>query len=300
MPGKGRDIVNQDAGKLRKLSDYSKNIHSQFGEDGIIEKIFSIAEPSSRVCVEFGAWDGFYLSNTANLWTNGWKGILIEADEKKFVSLKTNVGKYDCRCINQFVNYEGSNTLENILVREGITEPIDFLSVDVDGDDYYIFQSLEKIKPRVIACEYNPTIPIHMDLKSDKGGNFGCSALTLVQLAERKGYRLISMTDTNCFFIISSEYGKFNDFDTSLESIAPTRHLVYFMAGYGGEYLLSQRPVYGCTHPVAYKMVGEHYPFPEVDDKTFRELIVQIFRHIKRTKAAPPQRETETKKNDGG
>ena len=68
---------------MKRLSEHASNTYSQFGEDGIIEKIFQIIGVNSKVCIEFGAWDGFYLSNTANLWTNGWKGILIEAEQRK-------------------------------------------------------------------------------------------------------------------------------------------------------------------------------------------------------------------------
>jgi hypothetical protein len=251
---------------IKKLSDYAYNVYSQFGEDGIIERIFKILGTSSKVCIEFGAWDGFYLSSTANLWTNGWKGILIEADEVKYKSLVKNVKKYDCHCINTFVSYEGPNTFENILKREGISGDVDFLSIDIDGDDYYIFESLKELKPRLIACEYNPTIPIHMDLISEKGSYFGCSAPSLVKLAEKKNYRLIAMTDTNCFFVRSIDFKKFEIYDTNLESIAPTKHLTYFITGYDGNYILSKKPTYGCAHSSAQKFIGECYAFPVKDN----------------------------------
>lgn len=217
---------------MKKLSDYGYNVYSQFGEDGIIEKILKILGTSSKVCIEVGAWDGFYLSNTANLWANnGWKGMLIEADEEKYSSLVENVKQYDCSCIKVFVSYEAPNTLENILEREGISDDIDLLSIDVDGDDYYVFESLKRLRPRLIACEYNPTIPIHINLRAEKGNYFGCSALSLVELAKRKNYRLVAMTDTNCLFVRSIDFKKFESYDVNLESIAPTKHLTYFITG---------------------------------------------------------------------
>ncbi len=247
---------------MKKLSDHAYNVYSQFGEDGIIEKIFEILNPSSRVCIEVGAWDGFYNSNTANLWTNEWKGILIEADESKYISLVKNVKKYNCHCIKAFVSYEKHNTLENILKQEELSEDIDFLSIDVDGDDYYIFESLKKIKPKLITCEFNPTIPFNMDLISEKGNHFGCSALSLVKLAEKKDYRLIAMTDTNCFFVRSIDFKKFSSFDVHLESIASKKHLTYFITGYDGSYILSKKPTYGCTRPATQKFKGVYYAFP--------------------------------------
>jgi len=254
---------------MRKLSDYAYNVYSQFGEDGIIEKIFEILSPLSRVCIEVGAWDGFHLSNTANLWTNGWKGILIEGDNNRYLSLMENVKGYNCHCIKAFVGYEYHNTLENILKMEGISENVDFLSIDVDGDDYYIFENLKKIKPRLITCEFNPTIPFNMDLISEKGNCFGCSALSLVKLAEKKDYRLIAMTDTNCFFVRSIDFKKFGSYEVNLESIASTKHLTYFITGYDGAYILSKKPTFGCTHPSIQKFKGEYFAFPIRDKYSY-------------------------------
>jgi len=270
----------------KKLSDYAYNIYSQFGEDGIIERIFKILGSSSKVCIEFGAWDGFYLSNTANLWTNGWKGILIEADKVKYISLVENVKKYDCHCINTFVSYEEPNTLENILKREGISGDVNFLSIDIDGDDYYVFESLKELKPRLIVCEYNPTIPIHMDIISEKGNYFGCSALSLVKLAEKKNYQLVAMTDTNCFFVRSTDFNKFEIYDTNIESIAPTKHLTYFITGYDGDYLLSKKPAYGCTRPSTQKFMGEYFAFTAKGsyDNSIRSLFKKF---LKRTPIYP-------------
>ena len=62
-----------------RLSDFAHDLHSQAGEDGILQAIFDRSGVRSRVCIEFGAWDGLHLSNTAQFWRNGWPGILIEA-----------------------------------------------------------------------------------------------------------------------------------------------------------------------------------------------------------------------------
>src|SRR5581483_10712642 len=76
-----------------KLSDFKLNVFSQWGEDGIIQKIFNIIGVKSKICVEFGAADGFYFSNTANLWSKdpSWKAVLIECDPKFFSQLVTKV-----------------------------------------------------------------------------------------------------------------------------------------------------------------------------------------------------------------
>ncbi len=71
---------------------YASNVESQNGEDGIIAHIFSVLpKAEKRYCVEFGAWDGRYLSNCFNLVRNqGWNGLFIEANEQKFEQLRLN------------------------------------------------------------------------------------------------------------------------------------------------------------------------------------------------------------------
>lgn len=242
---------------MKKLSDYAFNRFSQFGEDGIIKKIFEILPIEFKVCVEFGAWDGFHFSNAANLWTNGWKAILIESDPPKFSLLIENVKGYDCYCINKTVGCHGSRLLDNILIRHNLPLHADFLSIDIDGDDYHVFESLEKFNPRVVCCEFNPTIPMHLDLVPEPGNYFGCSVLSLVRLAEEKGFKLIAMTETNCFFVSLKDYKKFAEYQTSLEVLFSTKHLTYVMTGYNGDYILSMPPTYGFKQPARINFTGD-------------------------------------------
>lgn len=236
-----------------RLSDFSRNVYSQFGEDGILAKIFEIIEPRSKTCVEFGAWEGYLHSNTANLWTNGWKGILIEGDKEKFDKLFTNTREYDCACIHAFVRPSGVDSIDTILERQGI-QAVDLMSIDIDGNDYYIFESITKIMPRIVICEFNPTIPKHLEIVAAPDNFFGCSSLALVNLARRKGYELIAMTDTNCIFVHREEFPAFSAFETEHEFIAPENNLTWLITGYNGSYALSRDPAYGFNKPYAGKL----------------------------------------------
>jgi hypothetical protein len=143
------------------------------------------------------------------------------------------------------------------------------LSIDVDGDDYYILEGLEELKPRLIVCEFNPTIPPYMDLISEKGNYFGCSALSLVKLAERKGYRLIAASDTNCFFVRAEDSGKFASYENNLELLMTRKHLTYFVTGFDGDYILSKEPAFGANYPSSQKFRGEYYRFKRNLFRTF-------------------------------
>jgi len=188
---------------LPSLATFAYNNYSQFGEDGIIEKIFETIGTKSKLCIEFGAWDGFFASNTANLWTkHGWQAILIESDQKKAKQLHENLQRYPaCTAICAHVGNKSPNLLEEILTTHNmLPATIDLLSIDIDDNDYYVFETLNSIHPRIIICEYNPTLPPELDIHFPPDSYWGCSAGSLIRLAHAKGYELIAMTDTNCFF----------------------------------------------------------------------------------------------------
>lgn len=203
------------------LLNYKRNVFSQFGEDGIIEYIFKVI-PSNKHpwSVEFGAWDGQFLSNTCNLITNhGWSGIYIESDKRKFRELLKNHGvNPKVHCINKFVGFEGRDTLDNILKK--VKElPVDFdlLSIDVDSVDYYIWESLKNYKPKVVIMEFNPTIPVDYEYIQPK--DFGIhnehSLISVVKLGKRKGYELICCTDINAIFVKKRFFNLFRIKDNS-------------------------------------------------------------------------------------
>lgn len=136
-----------------------RNIYSQNGEDGVIEYIFNhVAVQDPGVCCEFGAWDGVHLSNTRNLiLQRGWTGVMIEGEKERIASIKDNYkNRQDVFAISEFVD-DDKNSLRNILIRyklEKYIDKMDFLSIDIDGLDSYIFGSLD-IKPKVICIEVN-------------------------------------------------------------------------------------------------------------------------------------------------
>ena len=231
-----------------KLVSCYKNIYSQFGEDGIIEKIFEIIGPKSKLCIEFGAWDGYHFSNTANLWANkGWTGILIEGDKDKAAQLTKNIYGYKCLALCRYVGLTQGNTLEDILKKHDITESIDLLSIDIDGDEYHILSTLKNIRPRIIICEYNPTIPYWLDIYSPPGTQIGSSISALMRIGREKGYRLIAVTDTNCFFVLEEEYSKFKIFNTNIDDISNSKHLNYIITSYSGSYFIYGQFPFGIT-----------------------------------------------------
>ena len=235
---------------MLRLADHKRTVTSQDGEDGIVEFIFDRLGVEKGLCVEFGAWDGKHLSNTWNLWHNkGWSAVLIEGDSKKMQDLQRNTRDFpDVTCLGRFVGSEGPNSLDGLLREVDAPDSFELLSIDVDGDDYHIWKSLEGFRPKVVIIECNPTFPPHVDFFDyPKGKNFGASALAQTRLAKEKGYRLAGCTRTNLFFLTDEVMGALGLEEPSLESVFCYESLTYVIAPFKGGPLLTKRLPYLST-----------------------------------------------------
>lgn len=222
-----------------RLSDYSNNVYSQFGEDGIIERILDCIGSGSKISVEFGAWDGFQYSNTANLWAHhGWQGILIECNDQYYQDLVKNVSCFNCIPIYATVGMEKENSIEAILESYHINTPIDLLSIDIDGNDYHILTTLHRIHPRILVCEYNPSIPSHIDMYADYGNSFGASIKAIARIAAQKGYQLVATTTTNAIFVDQDLAKKLKFFDLAYENIVSDAFGSYIITDYSGNFMV--------------------------------------------------------------
>ena len=129
------------------LYNHSSNVYSANGEDGINEYILKHLGLDSGVVLEIGAWDGFFDSNCANLWSDGsYNGILIEATSK--LNISDLESRYDnINCYRELIS--STNTLEDVIDKcKFDVDENNFVlaSIDVDGDDLNVAKSLGKYK----------------------------------------------------------------------------------------------------------------------------------------------------------
>ncbi len=227
----------------KALTDYKKDVKSQHGEDGIITEIFRRMGAESKWCVEFGALNGTHHSNTWNLiMQEGWSGVLIEADPTYAEKLK-EVYKDTPRahCFNEFVKFEGEHSLDSILARTPIPRDFDLLSVDIDGNDYHIWDSLSQYNPRVVVIEFNPTIPndISFIQPQDMSVQQGSSLKALAELGAKKGYRLAAVTGVNAFFILDELFPSLGIKESPLDELnAGTSYYTRLFQLYDGTLVL--------------------------------------------------------------
>lgn len=184
------------------LLDYARDEYSQSGDDGIIERIFSVISDRPGLCCEFGAWDGIHLSNTRALALRGWRSVMIEADPAKFAELERNYEHVErVICVRSAID-DGANRLDSVLELAGVTDRLDFLSIDIDGLDYYVLGSLTR-RPLCISVEVSAghrpdteeLVPRELAAR-----NVGQPLGAFVRLARGLGYRLIGYNG-NAFFL---------------------------------------------------------------------------------------------------
>ena len=191
------------------------SLSSQNEEDGIIHAIFDTIDDGSRRFVEIGAGtnggnSGFLASEC------GWSGMMLEASSRRTDRLKMRFEPMGVACLTDWAACENIN----VLIREnGCEGEIDLLSIDIDGNDYWIWEAVTACSPRLVIIEYNslfgpdravvvpydPEFDRHRFVEAAEGGHyyFGASLQALSRLAEQKGYRLI-LTEprgVNAFFL---------------------------------------------------------------------------------------------------
>jgi hypothetical protein len=217
-----------------KLSDWSANSYSQNGEDGVISQaLHRMGGPGDMVCVEYGAGDGLGCSNTANLWHNGWKALLVEADPDLVQRAVVASSGFDVTVKNAKVAPDGVGSIDDLLDTEGIGD-VDFMSIDIDGDDYWHLVNLKR-RPRLLCVEFNPTIPSHLSIvPSGPGNHYGVGARTLREAAELRGYSMIGIIGCNMFFVRTEDAEVFKDLEADLSVLLPPESFMYLTTDYAG------------------------------------------------------------------
>jgi hypothetical protein len=212
------------------LLKHSANTHSQAGEDGIIQKILELLPIRDRWCVEFGAWDGIYYSNSRRLITEeNYSSVLIEPDPVKFGDLTNNYqGNAKVIPLNCLVGFTHETGLDLILEPTPIPKDFDFLSVDIDGADYHVWKAMEHYRPKAMVIEFNPTMPIDVSYIQPADGtvHHGNSLRALCELAKEKGYQLVCAQHFNAFFVDEKYFSLFDIADNSPEAMWQNRSCV--------------------------------------------------------------------------
>lgn len=204
-----------DAG-IMKLEDAEFKVFLQSGEDGIIDFLLSKINVENKYFVEFGV-ENYYESNTRFLMMNrNWRGLVIDGSKRNIESIRRSYyyWKHDLNAVSAFITCDNINSL----LRENTPEDIEhvgLLSIDIDGNDYWVFKEIDVISADILILEYNSlfgldkklTIPYNSTFERYEqhftGGYFGASLPALIELADHKGYTFVGTNSfgSNAFFI---------------------------------------------------------------------------------------------------
>lgn len=196
---------------MRLFDKYRVDEFSQTGEDGLLDEIFKRLKVENGKFVEFGAADGIFCSNTRLLLENGWSGKLIEADPARAKALIDNtLGK-------KVEIYFGPVTPQN--VNSLVPSELNLLSVDVDCDDYLIWNAYRG-QADVVVIEVNSSIaPPEIVIPGTRGASYSA----MVMLGLSKGYFLLAHKG-NCIFILN----KYRDLFPEVEGDGVVNADLYF------------------------------------------------------------------------
>jgi hypothetical protein len=195
----------------RRLLKSGYRVYSQADEDGILHEIFKRIGEGNRTFLELGVGNGLE-NNTLFLLIQGWSGIWLEGSEKKTTAAKKNLAALiAARRLEIHQEFITAATIDKKLASVAGNREIDLLSIDLDGNDYYILEAIRSISPRVIVAEYNSKFPADIPWiieyneshRWDATDYFGAALKSLETLLAGKGYALVgcNLLGTNAFFV---------------------------------------------------------------------------------------------------
>lgn len=201
--------------RLGALSDAEFRVTSQWGEDGVIEWLMRwVPTPNTRF-VEFGV-ENFREANCRFLMQHRyWRGLVIDGSPQNIEMLKGQpiYWMHDLTAVAAFVTAENIN---DIIRSAGFEGEIGLLSVDIDGNDYWVWRAIDCVRPAIVVCEYNAIfgdlLPLSTPYRTDftrfdhtSGLYYGASIAALIGLASQKGYVFVGSNafGSNAFFVRS-------------------------------------------------------------------------------------------------
>lgn len=199
---------------LIDLSAAEFSAFSQWGEDGIIDWLISRIPEVPQTFVEFGVEDYRESNTRLLLQMRNWRGLVIDGSEAHIQDIRSQdiYWRHGLTAECAFIDRENIN---HLLRRADMNGDIGLLSVDIDGNDFWVWQAIEAVSPAIVVCEYNAvfgdlhavTVPYSAEFQRTRAHHsnlyFGASLRALIKLGHEKGYTFVGTTSTGCnaFFI---------------------------------------------------------------------------------------------------
>lgn len=199
---------------IEKLQDAEFRVFSQWGEDGIIRHLVRSVPIEQKIFVEFGV-ETYVEANTRFLLIDeNWSGLVIDGNKENIEFIRNDpiYWQHNLKAECSFITRENINDL---IGRNGVRGEIGLLSIDIDGNDYWVWQAIDIVNPVIVVAEYNArfgahdavTVPYDPMFVRDKAHHsmiyYGASLAALASIGEAKGYALVGCNSAgnNVFFV---------------------------------------------------------------------------------------------------
>lgn len=233
------DLIQQALGRIEarqtasvRAGDFASaefKVSSQWGEDGIIEHLVRHVPIEREIFVEFGVQD-YREANTRFLLMNrNWAGLVIDGSPENISVVKRDsiYWRFNLKAECAFITRDN---IDQMITGQGISGDIGLLSVDIDGNDYWVWEAIRSVSPRVVVVEYNAlfgataTVSVPYDPAFQRNQAhysnlyWGCSLAALVHLGKAKGYTLVGCNSAgnNAFFVRNDVSGQLSAQDSAI------------------------------------------------------------------------------------
>lgn len=200
--------------RLAEFQSAEFRVFSQWGEDGLISWLIDCLPDIPTTFVEFGVEDYRESNTRLLLHMRNWRGLVLDGSLANIQDIQRQeiYWRYGLTAKCAFIDRDNINSL---LTEAGVSGDVGLLSVDIDGNDYWVWQAIDVISPTIVVCEYNAvlgdqhelTVPYLASFQRTRAHHsnlyFGASIKALVRLGETKGYSFVGTTSTGCnaFFV---------------------------------------------------------------------------------------------------
>jgi len=210
--------INSGKERIRCLSEVEFQGFSQWGEDGIIDWLVGRLPEIPETFVEFGVEDYREANTRLLLQLRNWRGLVLDGSEANIQSIHAQdlYWRHELTARRAFVDQDNIN---QVIASSGFNGDIGLLSIDIDGNDYWVWQAIDVVSPAIVVCEYNTvlgdrhplTVPYRADFERTRAHHsnlyFGASIRALIELAKNKSYSFVGTASTGCnAFFVRDDY----------------------------------------------------------------------------------------------
>jgi len=256
--------LNRGKEKLGALSDSEFSGFSQWGEDGIIDWLIDRLPGLPHTFVEFGVGDYRESNTRLLLHLRNWRGLVMDGSVEQINNIQKQdiYWRYDLTAECALIDRDNINDL---ISRAGFKGDIGLLSVDIDGNDYWVWQAVDAVSPIIVVCEYNAvfgdkyqlSVPYQPAFQRTRAHSsnlyFGASLPALIALGEAKGYSFVGTNSHGCNAVfvrndhamkVLSSLGEVRSYPSRIREARNENGCLTFVRGGGRAELIRRLPVF--------------------------------------------------------